>query len=286
MYPARLATPRTGLWKAAQVNAALGNLMRSPLGVRAQLSPSLARLTAARDPATRPLRRALATTMANRVPAAERAWIERIEARRESLAADDESTGGAFDPGTKGRDGLFSGGDETTTVAAAATMLSLSRPWCTFLMRMIRELRPASCLELGSGFGVSAAYQAAALELNGAGRLTTMEGAESMATHARETLDSLGLGSTGLVVGPLAETLPAEAERARPIDFAFIDAEHQAAATLEHFRTMAPALAAGAVLVFDDVNWDEMKPAFAEIGRDERVAASYAAGRLGLVLVR
>ena len=285
MYPPPAATTRSGLWQAAWVNATLGNLSRSPLGVRAQLSAPLARLAATRDPAARPLRRALATSLAGRVPADEREWISRIEARREALAADEAATGPAFDPGTEGRPGLFSGGGETT-VAAAATMMSLSPPWCTFLMRLVRELQPESSLELGSGFGVSAAYQSAALRLNGSGRLTTMEGSESMASHARETLDSLGFEDTRMRVGPIAETLPEEVERARPIDYAFVDAEHQASATLEHFHVLIPGLAERAVLVFDDVNWDEMKPAYAEIGRHERVATSVAAGRLGLVLIR
>ena len=268
------------------MNAALGNLMRSRIGVRAQLSAPLARLAAERNPAARPLRRALAITLADRISTPERAWIDRIEARRGRLLADREATAGAFDPGTQGRDGLFSGGGGETTVGAAAEMMSLSRPWCTLLMRIVRELRPTSCVELGSGLGISGAYQAAALELNGAGRLVTMEGSEPMAAIARETFDSLGLGSIGLVVGPLATTLPEQVELAQPIDFAFVDAEHQAAATLEYFRTLLPGLAGGAVLVFDDVNWDEMKPAFAVIGRDERVATSLSVGRLGLVLIR
>ena len=43
-------------------------------------------------------------------------------------------------------------------------------------MRLVRELRPHSCLELGTGVGVSAGYQAAAMELNGVGRLLTLDG--------------------------------------------------------------------------------------------------------------
>jgi predicted O-methyltransferase YrrM len=277
--------PFSTFWQAPPVNDALGTIVRSEFGVRAQLALPLARLGAMREPATRPLRRALATTLAGRLTAAEREWVDRIEARRGALGSHDEATDGPFDPGTVGREGGLSGGSGTT-VAGAATMMSLSRPWCTLLMRLVRELGPASCLELGSGFGISGAYQAAALDMNGSGKLTTMEGSESIAAHARETLDSLGLGATGMTVGPIGETLPAQVERSKPIDFAFVDAEHQAAATLEHFRTMVPALATGGVLVFDDVNWDEMRPAFDEISSHERVAVSVPAGRLGLILIR
>ena len=268
------------------MNAALGNLLRSPAGVRAQLSVPLARVAATRAPAAAAVRRALATTVAGRAPAAERAWAERIEARRAALATDAAPSAGAFDPGTSGREGLFSGGGEAT-VADAATMMSLRPQWCVLLMRIVRELRPASCLELGAGFGISAAYQAAALRLNREGRLTTLEGSEAMAAHARETLGSLGLEEeAGVLVGAIADILPAEVERARPVDFAFVDAEHQASATLESFHALLPGLADGAVLVFDDVRWDEMRAAFARIGDHERVAAAVSAGRLGLVLVR
>jgi predicted O-methyltransferase YrrM len=267
------------------VNAALGNLLRSPAGVRAQLSVPLARLATARGPAASPVRRAVATTVAGRVPPAERAWAERIEARRRALAADAAPSAGAYDPGTSGSEGLFSGGGETT-VASAATMMSLRPQWCLLLMRIVRELRPASCLELGAGFGVSAAYQAAALRLNGGGSLTTLEGSEAMAEHARKTFGSLGLEEARVRVGPIAATLPEEVERARPVDFAFVDAEHQASATLEAFHALLPGLAGGAVLVFDDVRWEEMRTAFGRIGAHERVASALAAGRLGLALMR
>ena len=268
------------------MNSSMDDLRRSSLAIRAQLAVPFARLAVARDPATKPLRRALAATIAGRVSAAERVWIERIEARRASLGSDEGSTGPVFDPGTEGKKGIFSTDRTDTTIAAAATMMSLSPPWCVFVMRLVRELEPASCLELGSGFGISAAYEAAALRLNGKGTLTTMEGSESMAAHASETLNSLGLKEARLSVGPLADTLPEEVERSRPIDFAFIDAEHQADATLAHFHALLPGAAEGAVLVFDDVNWDEMSAAYAEIGRHERVRASITAGRLGVTLLR
>jgi predicted O-methyltransferase YrrM len=268
------------------VNATLGNLLRSPAGVRAQLAVPLARMAAARDPAAEAVRRALATTVAGRVPAAERAWAQRIETRRAALTANAAPTTGAFDPGTSGKEGLFSGGGGETTVADAATMMSLGPQWCVLLMRLVRELRPASCLELGAGFGISAAYQAAALRLNGGGTITTLEGSEPMAAHARQTLDSLDLEDARVRVGPIADTLSEEVQRARPVDFAFVDAEHQARATLVAFEELLPGLADGAVLVFDDVRWDEMRPAFARIGDHDRVASAFGAGRLGLALLR
>ena len=152
-------------------------------------------------------------------------------------------------------------------------------------MRFVRELQPRTCLELGTGFGISAAYQAAALELNGAGRLTTLEGSAEWGERARRSLAELGLASVDLTAGPIAETLPGEAERLAPLDYVYIDAEHQGQATLDHFATLEPHLADGAVVVFDDVNWAEMREAHAEIAGRPRVAASLAIGRLGFTFV-
>ena len=44
---------------------------------------------------------------------------------------------------------------------------SMPRIWARFLMRLVGELAPRSCIELGTGFGISAMYQAAALETAG-----------------------------------------------------------------------------------------------------------------------
>src|SRR5262245_28387124 len=53
---------------------------------------------------------------------------------------------------------------------------STSPFWCLFLFKLIRATHPSVCLELGTGVGISGAYQAAALKVNGQGKLTTMEG--------------------------------------------------------------------------------------------------------------
>lgn len=257
----------------------------SSASARIRMAAPLPRLSASRRPAARALRKALATTSFDRLSGPERQWRERIEAKRAELVADEDSTGPAFEPGSEGERGLFTMKRERTTVAVAASMMSLTPTWCTLLMRFVRELEPRTCLELGTGFGISAAYQAAALELNGAGRLTTLEGSADWGERARRSLAELGLASVDLIAGPIAETLPGEAERLDPLDYVYIDAEHQAQATLDHFATLEPHLPDGAVVVFDDVNWAEMREAHAEIAKHRRVASSLVIGRLGFTFV-
>jgi len=67
--------------------------------------------------------------------------------------------------------------------------------WGVFLFRLVRELKPKTVLELGANMGVSGAYIQSGLDLNGGpGRFTTIEGDPTLASIARETLDSLGKG--------------------------------------------------------------------------------------------
>jgi predicted O-methyltransferase YrrM len=172
------------------------------------------------------------------------------------------------------------------TVGAVSPWASVWPTWGLFLMRLVRELRPRSCVELCTGYGLSGCYQAAGLELNGEGRLVTLEGAGARARIAEQGFASLGLEQVDVVVGPLRETLDAEARRAAPIDYAFVDAEHREGETLEHLDTLVPHLARQAVVVFDDIPWWEgMRRAWQRIGAHPAVAEAFALHRMGVCVV-
>jgi predicted O-methyltransferase YrrM len=267
------------------MGATLDLVRTSPVMARAQMTAALARLAGKREPATRPVRRALRTLLLGQVPKPERRWAATIESLRARLAADGSVTGESFDPGTDGPVGRFTMERQPSTVGIASQFMSLPPTSCLLLMRLVRESAPRSCLELGTAFGISAAYVGAALELNGAGKLVTLEGSAEWARLARESLDSLGLDRVEVLVGPIAATLPGLVARGDPLDFVFIDAEHQAAAMLEQFRTILPVLAPGAVVACDDVDWPEMREAQAAIAGDERVASSISFGRLGISII-
>src|SRR5688500_4675763 len=94
------------------------------------------------------------------------------------------------------------------------------------LYRLVRELRPRSVLELGSGVGGSAAAILAALRANGSGSLVTVEGATERAAHAVDHLARFGPEGWRVVVARTTEFLPRLADEVPAIDFAFVDAEH------------------------------------------------------------
>lgn len=223
---------------------------------------------------------ALRTTALGRVPAEERAWLDRIAARRDELAAGAIAAHAASHPGDLDADA------RNAEAAAACLWMSLPPLLGCLLMRLVRELEPRSCLELGTGFGVSASYQAAALDLNGSGSLISLD-VEDMARIARPALAEIDLGArTDLRGGMIEETLPAAAADAAPLDFALLDADHTERGTIAAFESILPALADGAVLVFDDVNWtDEMHRAWRAVRDHARVRDAVTVRRLGIAIV-
>jgi predicted O-methyltransferase YrrM len=257
--------------------------------IRFAIAPALIRLRG-RDSASRALRGALFSTLLGRIPAEERDWSARIEAYRRQLHA---STAELTWPTLRAVPGLPARGHEidldlqrTGQVGQEAGLINIPRLWGLFVMRLVRELAPGSCLELGTGFGVSALYQAAALELNGRGRLVTIDAAESRVRMAMQAAADLELGRVEFRVGRIRDLLDDELRRAQPIDFGYVDANHSEAATLHYFERFLPHLAATAVLAFDDIAWTpEMRRAWSRIVADERVTLAVAIHRIGVCLL-
>jgi predicted O-methyltransferase YrrM len=228
---------------------------------RLLMGASLPRVAVRRDRGSRALSRALSTTALGRIPREEREWIARIEARRAELSSGD--------------------------VSPFVCWTSVAPVWGRFLMRMVRELSPRSCLELGTGFGISAAYQAAALELNGAGTLTTVERIEGLAAVAEEGFSRLGLEDRiELRIGATDDWLGGVLHGMGEIDYAFLDADHTAEGTLAHFTALLPYLREGAIVVLDDINWTEgMRRAWKSIAGNQRVSGTLKLRRVGIVVI-
>ena len=110
----------------------------------------------------------------------------------------------------------------------------------SLLHKLLRKTKSVSCLELGTCLGISASYQAAALELNGAGRLITMEGAAPVAALAQQTVDKLGHGRVTIEVGRFQDTLDGVLAANKPFDYAFIDGHHDGPATVDYYNRILP----------------------------------------------
>lgn len=220
---------------------------------------------------------ALADVALGRAPAEERAWAARLTAHRAALAHLAVERG--EDPRDLGRPARLSEARD------AIAWMSLPPVLGTLLMRIVRRLAPARCLELGTGFGVSTGYQAAALSLEERGRLVSLD-LEGMTRIAAAGLERLGLDErVDLVGGRIEDTLAGVLADGEPVDYALLDSDHTEAGTLAAFDAVAPALAPGAVVIVDDVNWtSEMGRAWNAIAADERVHASVTLRRLGIAI--
>jgi predicted O-methyltransferase YrrM len=221
----------------------------------------------------------------------EQGWIDRIEALRGELNASDKAIArtdyGAGSPGaTRTAEQMDAGVEVQDTVGRVSRAVSKPPFWCLVLFRLLRTVKPISCVEMGTAVGISAAYQAAALRLNGRGALTTLEGARSLADIARSNLDRLGLGNVEIVVGRFRDTLTGVLSARQPVDYVFIDGHHDEQATLGYFETLHPFLAGKALLVFDDIAWSaDMKRCWQTLINDRRVTAAVDLGPVGLCIV-
>jgi predicted O-methyltransferase YrrM len=220
----------------------------------------------------------------------EKFWIKRIELMRSLLLTSphplqflDMGAGSA----TEADSGLVRG--DVVRRKTLGTMTGSSKPprWAYLLFRLVREVGPVNCLEMGSCVGISAAYQAAALELNGQGRLLSLEGAEVLAQRSARTLEELGLENRAEIrLGRFADTLESALSELRPVDWAFIDGDHQEEPTLEYMDLVLSSAGPETVLVFDDINWSAgMRRAWHRVIADSRFALTVDLRSVGLAVV-
>ena len=241
--------------------------------------------------AARVIARAIVVARDDALAADERAWVDRIEALRARLNASTREIT-RIDFGAGGPD---SGRDQRTmrdgvpvaeTLGDVARNASKSPFWCRVLFGLVRGARPQSGIEMGTAVGISAAYQAAALRLNGGGRFATLEGAPTLAEIARANLGELGLDTVDVVVGRFGDTLPSVLAARRPLEYVFVDGHHDGEATVVYFEQLLPHLAPRAFLVFDDVAWsDGMRRAWERIAHDPRVSMAVDLGAIGVAVV-
>lgn len=235
------------------------------------------RLAPAGEPAARALQGALAAAVGSANPdSGEAARFARIDALRERLSASPL---------------VLSVHGAARTVGTIAQKDAISPVAGRLLFALIRAFRPSVCIELGTSLGLSAAYQAGALALNGSGRLETIDSEPALARLAEQNLAELGLHPAHARVwqGHGDMVLPQILEEARPaggFGYAFVDGDHRGDRTLAQFERLAAAAAGGAVLVFDDIRYTRsMHAAWRQIRSDRRVVTSADLVRLGIVVL-
>ena len=283
---------RTLAWQIMN-RAKLRRMLKGPIRIlrHYQMRGVLGQLVSQSDPTLLAIHDALREAFTNTLSPEEKQWSKKIEKRRSSLLRSTQQID-VIDFGSGGSDAGRTMEDLSQGVRAQALVsdvceYSKSELWTTFLFKLLRKLKPASSVELGSCVGISASYMAAALALNGKGHLISLEGSPEIARIAEETLSGLDLQTARVVVGPFHQTLAGVMEAAQPVDFFFNDGHHDHDAVIHNFNVALPYLAEESIIVFDDIAWSAgMKRAWTELCDHPRVVAAIDLHTVGITVVK
>ncbi len=151
-------------------------------------------------------------------------------------------------------------------VGTWARLSSVKPHWGRLLYALVREVRPAICLELGACFGISGLYIQAALREVGHGRFVTFEGSRERAAIAQATYRTLGFDDQRIVVGDFDRHLQPTLAELGTVELSFVDGNHRLRPTLRYDGLLRTHASAGSVIVHDDIRWsDEMVEAWQQV---------------------
>ncbi len=174
-----------------------------------------------------------------------------------------------------------------TTVGEWVRAAAVDPPRGRLLFALVRALRPSRCVELGTNMGISAAYIASALTLNGDGRLISLDSIEQATERATRHHRDLGLDRSEFRTGLFSEHLAPALSDLGGCDFAFVDGDHHEEPTLAYYEQIAAMMGEGDVIVFDNVAGEaEMERAWARIQAHPRSGLAITFEALGVVVLR
>jgi len=154
------------------------------------------------------------------------------------------------------------------------------------LHRLISAFQPQNCIELGTGTGITALYQATAFTQNQI--LHTIEGASSLCEIASYNAQRLGIAANiEFHEGDFANKLPELLQKLQQVDYAYVDGNHTYEATTQYFIKLLPHLHTKSILVLDDIYWnEEMRNAWTFIKNHTSVTITIDIFASGLVFFR
>ena len=163
------------------------------------------------------------------------------------------------------------------------------------------EHRPLHILELGTSLGITTAYMASVSSQNS---VLTFEGSEAVLRVAQGVWRALRLENIQWQLGNIDDTLfniysaqrqalsrnvqrpKTDSVPQRPIDLAFIDANHTYEATKRYVDWLMPHMTGKGIIVIDDIHYSsDMERAWQELKADERVTTSMDLYHIGLIFV-
>lgn len=135
---------------------------------------------------------------------------------------------------------------------SAIAKTSLTGPFfCQLLFKLIAWRAPKTMLEMGTSLGLSASYFHRA---RSAAQLITLEGSPAIAQVA-QGIFAENEYPIDLRLGPFDQTLETAIADLKPLDFVFIDGNHQEKSTLAYWEKLQQHLTKDAIVIFDDIHW-------------------------------
>ena len=155
--------------------------------------------------------------------------------------------------------------------------------WARFMFGIVKHMRPAKVLELGTCCGFSSAYMSYGCDDS---LIITLEGAPEIHAVAEKVHSSLDRKNIVRVTGRFQDRLQGVLSEHGHFDLAFIDGHHDKDATVGYFRQIIPH-STGSTLIFDDIAWsDGMKEAWDVIRNDACVEEHSDLGKIGVIKLR
>jgi tetratricopeptide (TPR) repeat protein/predicted O-methyltransferase YrrM len=116
-------------------------------------------------------------------------------------------------------------------------------------------------IELGTAYGMSGLFILDAMKFNGEDyHLATLEGQDPQFTLASKLLKSLyGDDRVSCYFGWTEEKVPEMVKNLSNMDFMFHDAGHSKKHYVNDFNAIVPILAPGAIVIIDDITWDDRR---------------------------
>ena len=157
------------------------------------------------------------------------------------------------------------------------------KKYAQLLYRIVQYYKPQNMIELGTSFGISAAYMANG---NPAAKVFTLEGASSIAEIAGQNFKDLGIKNIQLRQGAFEQTLLPLLSEIQKVDLAFVDGNHRKSPTLEYFKQLLSCSTSSTIIILDDIHWSaEMEEAWLEIQQHPSVTLTIDLFFIGLVFL-
>ena len=163
------------------------------------------------------------------------------------------------------------------------------------LSAVVRFMQSKRCLELGTGYGMSALFILEALKVKGGnGHLSTIEGAEPQFSVASGILKNRYGNQVSCHFGWAQEVLPKIVKSLEGLDFLFHDATHSKEDYVRDFEALLPVLGPGSVVLFDDIYWEDPRfftgnphsyEGWREVVKHPRVRRAIEIKTMGLILL-